>query len=205
MTDQPPVVPPAQPRVHEPHEPPQPALIPRWIPVLIAAILVAMGLLAVFTGSRFHDSSLVGIVKPRKPSRPATSNAPPGEPEAGASLLFPGESGDNAPVAHPPVAGAAHAIVSGGRNGVAATIRMTARRGMMTHVVPGDALIYVNDVAVGQADQFNTDNEIYDFPAAGSYTVRIVAPGYRDRQFVITVAEDASPEIATLDVKLEKQ
>ena len=82
---------------------------------------------------------------------------------------------------------------------------MTARRGMMTHVVPGDALVYVNEVAVGQADQFNTENEIYDFPAAGSYTVRIVAPGYRERQFVITVAEDSKQEIARLDVKLEKE
>jgi hypothetical protein len=179
--------------------------MPRWIPVLIAALLVVMALLAVFTGSRFRETSLVGMVKPRKPSRPLTSAAPPGEPEAGASLMFPGESGDNAPVAHPPVSGSSRAIVMGGKNGVASSIRMRVRRGMMTHVVPGDALVYVNDVPVGQANQFNTENEIYDFPAPGSYIVRIVAPGYRDRQFVITVAEDAKPEIATLDVNLEKE
>ncbi|HEX9607314.1 MAG TPA: PEGA domain-containing protein [Gemmatimonadaceae bacterium] len=205
MTEQPPVVPPAPPRTHEPHEPPEPALMPRWVPVLIGVVLVFMALLAVFTGSRFRETSLVGMVKPHKPSRPLTSAAPPGEPEAGASLMFPGESGDNAPVAHPPVAGASRAVVTGGKNGIAASVRLSARRGMMTHVVPGDALVYVNDVAVGQADQFNTENEIYDFPAPGSYTVRLVAPGYRDRQFVITVAEDAKPEIAKLDVKLEKQ
>ena len=204
MTDQPPVVPPAPSRAHEPHEPPQPAMIPRWVPVLIGAVLVVMALLAVFTGSRFRDTSLVGMVKPRKLSRPASA-APPGEPEAGASLMFPGESGDNAPVAHSPVTGSSRATVTGGKNGIASSIRMSARRGMMTHVVPGDALVYVNDVAVGQADQFDTENEIYDFPAAGSYTVRLVAPGYRDRQFVITVAEDAKGEIARLDVKLEKE
>ena len=197
MTEQPP-------RVHEPHEPPQPPLMPRWIPILIGIVLVAMAALAVVTGLRFRDTSLVGMVKPRKPSR-ITTAAPPGEPEAGASLMFPGESGDNAPVAHEPASGPSHAVVSGGKDGVNSTVRLWARRGMMTHVVPGDALVYVNDVAIGQADQFNSENEIYDFPAAGSYTVRIVAPGYKERQFLITAEDDAKAEIAAIDVKLDKQ
>src|SRR3954453_21594045 len=105
------------------------------------------------------------MVRPRKPAR-QTAAAPPGEPEAGASLMFPGESGDNAPVAHDPVSGPSHAVVSGGRTGVVSTIRMWARRGMITAVVPGDALVYVNEIAIGQADQFNTEDEIYDFPTA---------------------------------------
>jgi hypothetical protein len=189
---------------HEPHEPPHPPLMPQWVPMLIGAVLVVMAALAVFTGIRFRDPSLVGMVKPRRPSRPLTSIAPPGEPEAGASLMFPGESGDNAPVARAPNGSSSRAIVTGGRSGVAAAVRLRARRGMMTHVVPGDALVYVNDVAVGQADQFNTENEIYDFPAAGSYTVRLVAPGYKERQFVITAANDAKQEIANIDIKLDK-
>lgn len=190
--------------VHE-HEPPQPPLMPRWIPILIGAVLVVMAALAVITGLRFRDTSLVGMVKPRKPARPFTTAAPPGEPEAGASLMFPGESGDNAPVAHQPVNGPSHAVVTGGKTGVNATVRLWARRGMTTHVVPGDALVYVNDVAIGQADQFNTENEVYDFPAEGSFTVHIVAPGYKDRTFVVTAAADAKAEIAVIDVKLDKQ
>ena len=206
MTEQTPRLPPAPPpRAHEPHQPPEPPLMPRWVPVLIGSVLVLMAALAVVTGIRFHDASLVGMVKPRKPSRPFTSVAPPGEPEAGASLMFPGDSGDNAPVAHAPVAGTSSAVVSGGRSGIGSSVRMWARRGMMTHVAPGDALVYVNDVAIGQADQFNTENEIYDFPAPGSYTVRLVAPGYKERQFVVTAADDAKQEIATIDVKLDKQ
>jgi hypothetical protein len=47
-------------------------------------------------------------------------------------------------------------------------------------------------------------NEVYDFPAPGSYTIHLSAPGYKDQQFVITVADDAKLEIARLDVKLEK-
>jgi hypothetical protein len=188
------------------HESPQPPLMPRWIPILIGVVLVLMAALAVVTGVRFRDTSLVGMVKPRKPERQFTTAAPPGEPEAGASLMFPGDSGDNAPVAHEPVTGPSHAVVTGGgRAGVTATVRLWARRGMTTHVVPGDALVYVNDVAIGQADQFNSEDEIYDFPAAGSYTIHIVAPGYRDRTFVVTAADDAKAEIAAIDVKLDKQ
>jgi len=205
MTEEPTAGTPAPaPRVHE-HEPPQPPLMPRWIPILIGSVLVLMALLAVLTGLRFRDTSLVGMVKPRKPSRPFTTAAPPGEPEAGASLMFPGESGDNAPVAHEPSTSPSHAVVTGGKGGVVATVRLSARRGMTTQVVPGDALVYVNDVAIGQADQFNSENEIYDFPAAGSYTVRIVAPGYKERTFIITAADEAKAEIAAIDLKLDKQ
>lgn len=193
------------PRTHEPHEPPQPPLMPRWIPVLIGGVLVGMAALAIVTGVRFRDTSLVEMVKPRKPSRPFTNVAPPGEPEAGASLMFPGEAGDNAPVAHSPASGSSRAIVSGGKAGVATTVRMWARRGMITAVVPGDALVYVNDVAVGQADQFNTEDEVYDFPAPGSYIVRLVAPGYKERQFVITAADDAKQELAVINLKLDKE
>ena len=47
-------------------------------------------------------------------------------------------------------------------------------------------------------------DKLYDFPAAGSYTIRIVAPGYKERQFVITAADDAVQEIARIDAKLVK-
>ena len=75
---------------------------------------------------------------------------------------------------------------------------------MMTSVVPGDAMVSVNDLVIGQAKQFSTMEEVYDFPAPGSYTVHISAPGYKDQQFVVTVAEDAKLEILRLDVRLEK-
>ncbi len=81
---------------------------------------------------------------------------------------------------------------------------MWARRGMITTVVPDDALIYVNNLAVGQARQFATMDEVYDFPNPGSYTIRVVEQGYKERQFVVTVAENARQEIARIDVKLEK-
>lgn len=181
------------------------ATLPRWVPVVIGAILVAMAGLAVYTGLRYRNNTLVSIVKPHRRVAPPTTAAPPGEPEAGASLMFPGASGDNAPSAHPAVTGAARAVVTGTGGSITSTVRIWARRGMQLNVVPDDALVYVNDIAVGQARQFNTPDEIYDFPAAGSYNVRLVAPGYKDRSFVVTASDSAKSEIARIDAKLEKQ
>jgi hypothetical protein len=206
MTDLPPVPPPADepPREHtHPHE--ESSALPAWVPAAIGIVLVTLAGLAVYTGLRYRNSTLTTtVVRPRRPSRQMTGNGPPGEPEPGASLVFPGESADNAPTASAPVTGRARAEISGGAAGVTTTVRLWARRGMMTNVVPPDAMVYVNNLPIGQANQFNSENEIYDFPAPGSYTVRFSAPGYRDQQFIITAAENAKDEIARIDVKLVK-
>jgi hypothetical protein len=208
MTDLPPTTAPSEPQ-------PQPGVdghegdettLPRWVPVLIGAILVTMAALAVFTGLRYrNNNTLVSIVhSPQRAQQPATA-APPGEPEPGASLIFPGASGDNAPAAHPPVGGQARAVVTGSGETISATVRIWARRGMQLNVVPDDAVVYVNEIAVGQARQFNGPDEVYDFPAAGSYTVKLTAPGYKDRSYTITASDTAKAEIALIDAKLEKQ
>ena len=207
MTDQPrdgaPSDPPATaeaPRAR--HAPDQPAL-PRWIPAVIGSVLVLIAALAVYTGIRYRNPTLAeGIIRSRKPPRAMTHGGPPGEPGPGASLVFPGESGDNAPVARQPATGRARAQITGDAAGISATVRLWARRGMVTNVVPDDAMIYLNDLAIGEARQFNTADEIYDFPAPGSYSVRVIAPGYREQQFVITASETAAAEIARIDVKL---
>ncbi len=201
MSEIPPVANPPESPEHAPEE----TTLPAWVPVLIGAILVAMAGLAVYTGLRYRNNTLVSIVKPRRQVQHPTAAAPPGEPEAGASLIFPGSSGDNAPAAHPPVSGPSRAIVTGTGGAIDATVRIWARRGMQLNVTPDDAIVYVNDVAVGQAKQFNTPDEIYDFPAAGSYNVRFVAPGYKDRTFVVTATDSAKSEIARISAKLEKQ
>lgn len=188
------------------HVPNDETTLPRWVPILIGAILVLMAGLAVFTGLRYRaENTLVSIVHPKRRVQPPPTPAPPGEPEAGASLIFPGASGDNAPAAHPPVTGPSRAVITGSGADINATVRIWARRGMQLSVVPDDAVVYVNDVAVGQAKQFNSADEIYDFPAAGSYTVRLTAPGYKDRSFIVTATDSAKAEIAHIDAKLDKQ
>jgi hypothetical protein len=208
-------VPPEQPeeRPEQNSEPPRerhvvadtPAM-PRWVPPVIGIVLVVMAALAVYTGVRYRNPTLAnGMIRNRRVPRSTPANGAPGEPEAGASLVFPGEAGDNTPTAGAPVSGRARAAITGGPQGVTSATRIWARRGMMTIVSPDDAMVYVNDLAVGQARQFDREDEIYDFPATGSYTVRLVAPGYREQFFVITAAENAKDEVAKLNVKLVKQ
>ena len=75
---------------------------------------------------------------------------------------------------------------------------MTARRGDVDSVDPDDAMVYVNDLLIGQANQFDKPDEVYDFPAPGSYTIRISAPGYHDRQFIVTRGQREA-EVAKID------
>jgi hypothetical protein len=163
---------------------PDQAGLPRWVPTLIGIVLVVMAGLAVYTGIRFRNPTLAnGIIKNRRPPR-MTGGGPPGEPEPGASLVFP----ENAPTAGGPV--------------VAGAIQMSARRGLITNVMPEDAMVYVNGVAIGEARQFNTVDKVYDFPAEGPYTVRIVATGFKEAQYVVTASENAKLEIARIDARL---
>jgi PEGA domain-containing protein len=188
---------------HQPHEVPEPALFPKWVPLLIGIVLVALAGLAVFTGLRYRTSTLVNMVRPRAPRAVPRSNAPspPGEPEAGASLM----SGGDAPVANAPVSGNSRAVITGGAEGISSTMRIWARRGMTLSVTPSDAIVYVNDIAVGEAKQFDGPDEIYDFAQPGSYTVRLVAPGYKEVQYVITAEANAKAEVARIEAKLTKQ
>jgi len=191
----------------EPHRPAsqdaEPPLMPRWVPTTIGVVLVAMASLAVYTGIRYRTPTLSnGPVKSRRPARAVAGVGAPGEPEPGSSLVFPGDAADNTPAAREPVTGHARAEITGTGHGITSTARLWARRGMITKVVPDDAMISVNDLVIGQARQFDTMDEVYDFPAPGSYTIHISAPGYKDQQFIVTVAENAEDEIARLDVKL---
>ncbi|HEY4640771.1 MAG TPA: hypothetical protein VII75_05460 [Thermoanaerobaculia bacterium] len=192
----------------KPEPEPEPEPLPLWIPVMIGVVLMVMAALAIYTGVRYRESpnTLTTIVKPRRVNAPAPAAAPPGEPQPGASLVFPGDDAGNTPNANAPVTGRARAeITGGGTGGVQTTLRLTARRGMIMSVVPGEAMVYVNELPIGQANQFDKPDEVYDFPAPGSYTIRISAPGFRDRQFIVTVAENASAEVAKIDAALVKE
>jgi hypothetical protein len=174
--------------------------IPRWVPILIGVLLVLIAGLAVWTGIRYRHPALAnGIVKSRRPPRPMTGAGPQGEPEPGASLILPGE----APTASAPVAGRTRVeITGGGAQGVTAVMRLWARRGLSVNATPDDAMVYVNDTPIGAASQWTG---VYEFAQPGSYTVRIVAPGYREKMFVVTAAENARDEVAVITAKLERQ
>jgi len=175
--------------------------MPRWVPILIGVVLVTMAGLAIYTGLRSHDQLLTTKVQPRSDGR--MSPAPPGEPDAGASLVMHGNEGDDTtPAAKPAVEGSARAVITGGPGGVEATVRIWARRGMMLDVTPSESLVYVNDMMIGHARQFDTEDEIYDFPSPGSYTVRVVGPSNQEKTFIVTAADNAEQDVARLKAKL---
>lgn len=191
-------------REHDPEEQlPDPSLIPRWIPVLIGVILAVMAGFAVWTGLRFRDQGkLTSHVRPRA-DRPVTA-APPGEPGAGASLVLHGRSGETTPVAGAPVKGRARAEIRGGPEGVQASLRLWARRGMVLNVLPDDAMVYVNDLPIGEARQFNTGDEVYDFAEPGSYTVRVVSSGGAEKRFVVTATDEAPQDVVRISADLTR-
>ena len=188
--------------VREKHEPPEALALPRWVPTVIGVVLVAMAALAVYTGLRYRNPTLANNIIHRRSTPRVTTNAgAPGELEPGGSLVFPGAAAD----ANEPAPSRNRADITGGKEGVVGTIRLTARRGLITNVIPDDAMIYVNGLAIGQAKQFNTMDEVYDFPATGSYTIRIVSPGFREREYVVIADENAKDEIARINLKLDPQ
>jgi len=179
--------------------------MPRWVPVLIGAVLLLIAGLAVFTGLRSRENdTILSHVRPRVQQRVSTP-APPGEPGAGASLVLHGEAGENTPAANEPVQGRSRAVVTGGPAGVTSSVRAWARRGMVLNVLPEDTMVYVNDMPIGQVAQLNTMDEAYEFAATGSYTVKLVTAAGAERTFVVTASEDAKDDVARITADLRKK
>ena len=179
--------------MEHPEREPQPALMPRWVPVLIGAILVCMAALAVYTGLRNReDDTILGHVKPQRARRATT--APTGEPSAGASLVL----HENTPAANAPVEGRSRAVVAGGPGGVSSIVRIWARRGMVLDVLPENTMVYVNDIPIGEAGQFNTMDEAYEFADAGSYNIKLVGGNGAEKVYVVTAKEDAPNDVARI-------
>lgn len=189
---------------HAPHEPVshEASPMPRWVPVMIGAILVVMAALAVYTGLRNRDDdTILAHVRPQR-QQSANTPAPPGEPGAGASLVLHGASGETTPAANEPVKGQSRAVVQGGPGGVQSVVRIWARRGMVLNVLPEDTEVYVNELPIGQVKQFNTMDEAYEFAAAGSYNVKLIAPSGAEKTYVVTASDDAQQDVARISTKL---
>lgn len=184
---------------------PTPLALPKWVPVGIGLVLVALAALAIYTGLRyrgvradrtFAETSTVGRVH--------QASGAPGEPEAGASRVLPGDE-DNIP--QPSTAAfkqQTRVAVIGGKEGLSATYRASARRGLIVSVQPDDAMLYVNDRAIGPAKQFSSEDDLYEFPAPGNYTVRLEAEGYKDVVMYVAADPNSPVEIAKLELKMLK-
>lgn len=184
----------------EAYEPASPGM-PRWVPILIGGVLVLLAGLAVYTGLRYRETGTIAQhVKPRRTT--VAANAPPGEPGAGASRVMHGNDSDQTPIANAPVSGQSRAVITGGPGGVETTVRIWARRGMLLAIEPAEADVYVNDMLIGHANQFDTDDEIYDFAEPGSYNVKIVAPSGATKTFIVTATDEAKQDVAKIAARL---
>lgn len=179
--------------------------LPRWIPILIGAVLLGMAALAVFTGLQYRGGPLGQAFRRATGSVLPSEGGAPGEPQPGASRVVHGAAGDYVP--RPAAAGddsnRSQVVITGGADGVIPSIRLTAQRAMSIEVEPPDALIYVNGQLMGTANQFRSP-DLYDFPEVGEYTIRVVAPGFEEIEYVVAVDPSAKTEVATIETKLKK-
>jgi hypothetical protein len=178
---------------------PESSGLPSWVPILIGVVLVALAALAVWTGMRYRATPLerAGIGRPG--TQDAGRGGAPGEPQAGASRVMPGEI----PEAQPADPSRARVSVTGGPQGIQTTIRYTARRGAYFHVEPADALLFVNEQQIGPANQFASADQAYEFPEEGKFSIRVVAPGHADELLVIHTDPNARDEVVRITQKLQ--
>lgn len=183
--------------------------LPRWVPLTIGALLIAIASAAVYTGVTYRRQGLGRAFRRLPMVGRIDRGGAPGEPEAGASRIMHGDAGDAVPP--PGTAGSdddeVRVAIIGGPDGVVPSIKLAARRGIIIRVDPSDAVVYVNDRAMGTAAQFSTEDQVWEFPdvPGGTFHVRLVADGYKEYEYVVTSDPDAEVEVAPLEVKLARQ
>jgi len=81
-----------------------------------------------------------------------------------------------------------------------------ARKGAEFHVRPDSAMVTINGVTIGTADDWDgfAGGRQYPFGAPGSYYVELTAPGYKTAWVKIIVKNDARADFARVRTKLEK-
>jgi hypothetical protein len=181
----------------------EPPSLPPWVPVMIGVVLVALAGLAVYTGLRSRAAPDERISTRRPSGGPVERGGAPGEPQAGASRVLHGEGGESIPLPAPTDTGnLARVAITGDRGGVSSTVRYAARRGAMFSIEPADATVFVNDHQIGPANQFSSPDQAYEFPEEGKFTVRLMAPGFRDETLIITADPLAEDEVVRVVRKM---
>jgi serine/threonine-protein kinase len=82
-----------------------------------------------------------------------------------------------------------------------------ARRGAEFHVRPDQAIVTINGVTIGKADDWDgfAGGRQYPFSQAGTYFVELTAPGFKTSWVKIVVKPDARDNIARVRTKLDKE
>ncbi|HUO85406.1 MAG TPA: hypothetical protein VM534_09860 [Thermoanaerobaculia bacterium] len=179
-------------------------VLPRWVPPAIGLVLVLIAALAVYTGLQARKRPLTTGLEGTGQVAPVAGpeSGAPGAPGPGATRF-----GAGAPVEQRPAEDGqqqSRVVIRGGPGGVVPSIRTSVRRGVIMHVQPPDALMYVNGDLVGTVASFGSD-EVFEFPAEGDYTIRLAADDHAEWEYVVTASASAKQEVATLEVDLARR
>lgn len=187
-----------------------PLELPRWVAPAIGLALVAIAAMAVWTGfrPRTRPEAKLVITEPavsRPTGMPEDSGGAPGNPEPGASRVVQSEAGGAVPPAHPLPEGELPRItIEGNEAGVTQTSSVEVRRGIAFDSDRPDAIVFVNDVPIGDAGQYAAKDQAYEFAQEGTFTVRVVARDGTEARFVVVATAAAQTDVLMIRVRLAR-
>ena len=94
--------------------------------------------------------------------------------------------------------------IEGNRGGVLPTESLEVRRGIAFDADRPDAIVYVNDLLIGEAGQFASSDQPYEFAQEGTFNVRIVARDGTEARFVVVATAAAETDVARIRVRLAR-
>lgn len=182
--------------------------LPSWVPAAIGLTLVLLAAMAVYTGFRTqvrpHGQETAAEVSPFTEADGfflEESGGPPGAPGPGGSRVTAEE--DVPSPGSPSERGGATLAISGDAEGVTGRKSIAVRRGLVFDVTPSEAVVYVNDVAVGSVRQFDSPESAYEFAEEGVFSVKVSAPGYAEVELIVDAGPDEAEETAVVQLRLE--
>ncbi|MCM2313865.1 MAG: hypothetical protein NDJ92_01765 [Thermoanaerobaculia bacterium] len=187
-----------------------PLALPRWVAPAIGLALVAIAAMAVWTGfrPRTRPEARLVITEPavsRSTGMPEDSGGAPGNPEPGASRMVQSESGGAVPDAQPLPEGELPRItIEGNQAGVTQTSSVEVRRGIAFDADRPDAIVYVNDLPIGDAGQYSAKDQAYEFAQEGTFNVRVVAKDGTEARFVVVATAAAQTDVLMIRVRLAR-
>lgn len=190
----------------------EPLQLPPWVAPAIGIVLVAIAAMAVWTGfrPRMATETKYVITGPRIPAEasPMTedSGGAPGDPGPGASSVVQSETGGAVPAAGPlPVGELPRPAIEGDAEGVVPTASYEVRRGIAFDCDRPDAIVYVNDLPMGEAAQYASKDQPYEFPQEGTFNVRVRAKDGTEARFTIVAAAGAETDVELIRVRIVKR
>lgn len=189
----------------------QPLVLPVWVAPAIGIALVAIAGMAAWTGFRQRTSNEVKYVLTGPQLTGATTSIPeqnggaPGDPGPGASRLVQSETGGEVPRAEPlPEGELPRPAIRGDAGGVVPTSSLEVRRGIAFDCDRPEAMVFVNDLPIGEAGQFAAKDQPYEFSQEGSFSVRVVAKDGVEARFTVVASAGAETDVKVIPVRLAK-